>query len=74
MSKYAQIDAAILDALSGEPCAFNQLYRGSVLRLLRTLSGSADTVLHSRLCALKKQGRIEYKDKTWHMLQVKVYD
>ena len=69
MSKYADIDAAIIDTLIGTPAAFNQLYRGRVLRLLREKTGDASVVLHSRICALKKQGRIEFKNKKWHIVQ-----
>lgn len=69
MSKYADIDAAIIDTLIGSPSSFGQLYRGRVLRACKEQSSSADTVLHSRICALKKQGRIEFKNKKWHIVQ-----
>lgn len=68
MSKYADIDAAIVDALIGGASAFSGLYRGRVLRVAKEQSSDANNVLHNRLCALKKQGRIEFKNNKWHLV------
>ncbi|WP_262140696.1 hypothetical protein [Serratia ficaria] len=72
MSKYENLDAAILRRIDAEPTKFVELYSGCVRGYCTSIAGAegkdsddAFRVLDRRLQALRKKGKIRSTSRGW---------
>lgn len=73
MSKYAELDAAILESIKGGRDTFVSLFRGTTGALANQFAANANTevdrVIDRRLQAIRKRGLIRFAAMRWHIVE-----